>query len=46
MHEKLERRKHKNSRVKSEQLLVENVFMFGTWANNYNPLAILEIYEE
>jgi hypothetical protein len=46
MHEILERRKHKNSRVESEQLLAENVFIFGTRTNNYNPLAILKIYEE
>jgi len=46
MHEKLERRKHQKITVKSEQLLVENISMFGKRANNYNPLAILEIYEE
>ena len=46
MCEKLERRKHQNSTVKSEKHLVENVSMFGKRVNNYHPLAILEIYEE
>ena len=46
MHEKLRRRKSQNSTVKSEPLLVDNVSMFVKRANNYNPLGILEIYEE
>jgi hypothetical protein len=45
MHEKL-KRTQQNSGVKSEQLLVENVSMFGKRANNYKPLAIHGIYEE